>query len=219
MHSSPITRWAPRAVEVPVSHGRLEGLLQEPDAPSFAAVACHPHPLHGGTMHNNVIYRVSRALYDAGAAVLRFNFRGVGLSTGTHGDGVGELEDVAAAAGFLSARHPSLPLWIAGFSFGSRVGLDFGARDPRVSKLLGVGLALSIYDYAPFLSALEKPKAFVQAERDEFGGAREVEALVAGLPEPKRLEIVPGASHLFPNKLGELEAAVARAIEFLKAAG
>lgn len=212
------TRWAPRAVEVPVSHGRLEGLLQEPDAPSFAAVACHPHPLHGGTMNNNVIYRVARALHDAGAAVLRFNFRGVGLSTGTHGDGVGELEDVAAAVDFLTARHPSRPLWIAGFSFGSRVGLEFGARDARVVKLLGVGLAVSVYDYAPFLVPSTKPKAFVQAQDDEFGGAREIELLVAGLPEPKRLEIVPGTTHLFPKKLAELEAAVGRSIDFLRAA-
>ncbi|HEY3448150.1 MAG TPA: alpha/beta fold hydrolase [Myxococcales bacterium] len=215
---NPQTRWAPRAVEIPVSHGRLEGLLQEPDAPSFAAVACHPHPLQGGTMNNNVIYRVARALHDAGAAVLRFNFRGVGLSTGSHGDGVGELEDVAAAVDFLTARHPALPLWIAGFSFGSRVGLEFGSRDPRISKLLGVGLAVGIYDYAPFLGALAKPKAFVQAEHDEFGGASEIEALVSRLPGPKRLEIVPGTTHLFPKKLAELEAAVGRSIEFLKAA-
>ncbi|MGC4117052.1 MAG: alpha/beta fold hydrolase [Myxococcales bacterium] len=210
------TRWAPRAVEIAVSHGRLEGLLQEPGSPTFAAIACHPHPLHGGTMNNNVIYRVARALHDAGAAVLRFNFRGVGLSTGTHGDGVGELEDVAAAVDFLTARHPSLPLWIAGFSFGSRVGLEFGARDARVVKLLGVGLAVDLYDYKPFLVPLTKPKAFVQAEHDEFGGAGAIEALVSLVPEPKRLEIVPGASHLFPKKLVELEAAAGRSIEFLK---
>jgi len=209
------TRWAPRPVEIPVSHGHLEGLLQAPDAPTFAAVACHPHPLHGGTMHNSVIYRVARGLYDAGAAVLRFNFRGVGLSTGAYGDAVGEQEDVGAALDFLAARHPALPLWVAGFSFGSRVGLEVGVRDARVSKLLGVGLAVSAFDYS-FLLATTKPKAFIQAEQDEFGGASEIEELVARMAEPKRLEIVPGTTHLFPKKLAELEAAAGRSVEFLK---
>jgi alpha/beta superfamily hydrolase len=207
-------RWAPKQVEIPVSHGLLEGLLQEPERPTFAAVACHPHPLFGGTMSNNVVYRLARGLYDASAAVLRFNFRGVGRSTGTHGDGVGELEDVTAALDLVHALYPALPLWIAGFSFGARVGLEVGARDPRVVKLLGVGIALSAFDMS-FLLACEKPKAIIQGELDEYGARAEIETFCARLHEPKRLEIVPGASHLYPGKLPELEAAIGRSVGWL----
>ncbi|MBI5546645.1 MAG: alpha/beta hydrolase [Deltaproteobacteria bacterium] len=198
-----------------MSHGLLEGLLQEPENPSFAAVACHPHPLYGGTMNNNVIYRVARGLYDAGGAVLRFNFRGVGRSTGAYANAIGEQEDAIAALDFLSARQPSLPLWMAGFSFGARVGLDVGARDPRVVRLLGVGLALTVFDLS-FLYPVTKPKAFIQGEADEFGAGPQVEELVARMAEPKRLEIVSGASHLFPGKLPELEQAIGRGVAFLQ---
>jgi len=166
-------------------------------------------------MANNVIYRVARALYDGGGAVLRFNFRGVGKSTGSYGDAVGELEDVAAAIDFVSARHPGLPLWVAGFSFGARVGLEAAVRDPRVTKLLGVGLALSVFDQS-FLFPVSLPKAFVQGAVDEFGAGPQVEAVVAKMAEPKHLEVVPGASHLFPGKHPELEAALARAVAWLQ---
>lgn len=208
-------RWAPRPVSVPVSHGALEGLVQEPDRPRFAAVACHPHPQHGGTMANNVIYRVARGLYDGGGAVLRFNFRGVGRSTGTWGDAVGELEDVTAALDFLSTRHPGLPLWVAGFSFGARVGLEAAVRDGRAVRLLGVGLALSVFDQS-FLEPVTLPKAFIQGSEDEFGGAEAIERAVGRMAGPKRLEVVPGATHLFPGRLAELQAAVARAVEWLQ---
>jgi len=128
---------------------------------------------------------------------------------------VGEQEDATAALDFLRARHPALPLWVAGFSFGARVGLAVGARDARVVKLFGVGLALSLFDLS-FLVPLGKPKAFIQGERDEFSSGAQAEEFVATLAEPRRIEIVPGATHLFPGKLVELEGAIARAVEFLK---
>ncbi len=207
-------RLAPQRLRFPAPHGSLEGLLQLPETPRFAAVVCHPHPLYGGTMDNNVVYRAARALEEAGAAVLRFNFRGVGGSTGSYSQGVGEEEDVLSALDFLAGRHPGLELWLAGFSFGARVGLAVGARDPRVKKLLGIGLPLTIFDF-PFLASSPKPKAFVQGEHDEFGAAEPVRALVARMPEPMSLEVVPAASHLFPGKLRELEAALQRAVAFL----
>jgi len=204
--------------DLPVSHGRLEALLKEPRAPRRAAVVCHPHPQAGGTMNNNVVYRVAKALEDRGTAVLRFNFRGVGRSTGSYGDGVAECEDAQAALDFMATRHPDLPLWIAGFSFGSRVGLLTGIRDPRVSRLLGVGLAVRMFD----LSFLEGPRggrplAVIQGANDEYGGREEIEALLARLDEPKRLSIVEGATHLFPGKLDELERAAGEAIDWLEA--
>ena len=202
-------------VVIPVAHGSLEGILREPTSAVAAAVVCHPHPRGGGTMNNNVVYRVAKALGDAGAAVLRFNFRGVGGSTGSYGDSVGEEEDARDALTFLAARHPGVPLWMAGFSFGARVGLRVGAHDDRVTHLLGVGLAVTLLDFA-FLAACTKPKAFIQASKDELGALADVERLVAGMREPKRLWIVEGASHLFPQHLDALERAAGEAVAYLR---
>src|SRR5579862_2867810 len=105
---------------VPVAHGQLEAIVREPPEPVAAAVVCHPHPRGGGTMNNNVVYRLAKALVEGGVATLRFNFRGVGASTGTYDEGRGEEDDARAALAFLRARHPAVPLWIAGFSFGAR---------------------------------------------------------------------------------------------------
>jgi alpha/beta superfamily hydrolase len=202
---------------IPVEHGQLEAVLKAPPAPVAAAVVCHPHPLGGGTMNNNVVYRLSRALVDAGVAVLRFNFRGVGASTGRHDGGAGEEDDARAALEVLAHHHPRLPLWMAGFSFGARVGLTVGAREPRVDKLLGIGLALSMFDYS-FLTATAKPKAIIQAANDEYGGREPVEAAFVTFAEPKRLSIVDGATHLFPQHLNELEAAAGEAARWLLSA-
>ena len=202
-------------LDLPVAHGQLEAILKESPAPFAAAVVCHPHPIHGGTMNNNVVYRVAKALTDAGASALRFNFRGVGRSSGKYDDGVGEEEDARAALDFLAQRYPGVPLWMAGFSFGARVGLTVGAADQRVKKLLGVGLALRMFDYG-FLTASTKPKAIIQASEDEFGGRDAIAAAVATMAEPKRLYVVDGASHLFPGHLDALETAAASAVAFLR---
>jgi alpha/beta superfamily hydrolase len=199
---------------IPVDHGQLEAILKEPASPVAAAVICHPHPLGGGTMNNNVVYRLNRALYDANVAVLRFNFRGVGASTGRHDGGDGEEDDARAALHVLEQRHPSLPLWMAGFSFGARVGLTVGERLPRVTKLLGIGLALSMFDYS-FLNASKKPRAIIQASNDEYGGRGPVEEAVSKMGEPRRLWVVDGATHLFPQHLPNLEAAAGEAARWL----
>ena len=174
MSSSPTAPSPSGRLAIPVAHGQLEAILKEPAAPVAAAVVCHPHPLGGGTMNNNVVYRAAKALGEAGVAVLRFNFRGVGASTGRHDGGAGEEEDALAALDVLAQRHPDLPLWMAGFSFGARVGLTVGARDARVGKLLGIGLALSMFDYS-FLNDCAKPKAVIQAANDEYGARAAIE--------------------------------------------
>ena len=204
-------------INLPVSHGSLEAIAREPEAPIAAAVVCHPHPLGGGTMNNNVVYRLAKALVEGGVATLRFNFRGVGGSTGTHAHGVGEEEDARAALDWMHARHPGLPVWMAGVSFGARVGLSVGAADPRVRKLLGVGLALRMFDYG-FLASCAKPKAVIQAADDEYGGRADVEAAVAGMAEPRRLWVVDAATHLFPGRLDAFEAAARDAVAYLAAA-
>ena len=203
-------------VDLAVSHGRLEALLKEPANPRRAAVVCHPHPKGGGTMNNNVVYRVAKALEESGTAVLRFNFRGVGRSTGSYGEGIAEAEDVRTALDFMAQRHPQLPLWMSGFSFGARVGLGVGIEDPRVSKLLAVGLAVRVFDLNHLhQGGREKPLAIVQARNDEYGDAPEIETFVHAIPEPKRLWLVDDATHLFPGKLDELEAALVSAIQWL----
>src|SRR6185312_5950527 len=194
-------------------HGSLEAIAREPEAPVAVAVVCHPHPLGGGTMNNNVVYRLAKALVEGGVATLRFNFRGVGASTGVHAHGAGEEEDARVALDWVHARYPALPIWMAGFSFGARVGLSVGAADPRVGKLLGVGLALRMFDYG-FLSACEKPKAVIQAANDEYGGRAEIEPAVAGMAEPKRLWVVDEATHLFPGRLDAFEAAAREAVAY-----
>jgi hypothetical protein len=203
-------------ITIPVEHGRLEGLLQGPEAPRAAAVLCHPHPLHGGTMNNNVVYRTARALERGGLAVLRFNFRGVGASTGAHDHGAGEQDDVRAALTHLEVTLPGVPLWVAGFSFGARVGLATGAADSRVERLLGIGLVPRMFDFG-FLRTSEKPKAFVCAANDELAELASVEAVIATAAPPKHTVVVPEAQHLFQGKLDELEAAVDEAIAFLAA--
>ena len=168
-------------------------------------------------MNNNVVYRAAKALVAGGVTALRFNFRGVGASTGSHANGVGEEEDVRAALDFLRAQAPGLPIWIAGFSFGARVGLTVGARSDDVVKLFGIGLALDMFDYG-FLTSCDKPKAIVQASHDEYGGRDEIEAAVAAMSEPKRLWIVDGATHLFPGHLDAFERAADEAVAYLAAA-
>ncbi|HVY37606.1 MAG TPA: hypothetical protein VHM31_06715 [Polyangia bacterium] len=203
-------------ISIAVSHGTLEAIVREAERPVAVAVVCHPHPLGGGTMNNNVVYRLAKALVDGHVTALRFNFRGVGASTGTHANGVGEEEDARAALDWLHARYPELPIWMAGFSFGARVGLSVGAADARVGKLLGVGLALRMFDYG-FLSTCTKPKAVIQAADDEYGGRAEIEAAVTSMADPKRLWVVDAATHLFPARLDAFENAAREAVAYLGA--
>jgi uncharacterized protein len=202
-------------VAIPVAHGQLEGIVREASSAVAAAVVCHPHPRGGGTMNNNVVYRVAKALVAGGVTALRFNFRGVGASTGSYDEGIGEEEDVRAAVDFLRARAPGLPIWMAGFSFGARVGLTVGARSDDVTKLFGIGLALRMFDYR-FLANCSKPKAIIQASQDEYGARDEIEAAVREMSAPKRLWVVEGATHLFPGHLDPFERAADEAVAYLK---
>ena len=116
---------------IPGPAGKIEAILEEPEDRTAleAAVICHPHPRHGGTMHNKVVYRLARGLRRAGCVVLRFNFRGVNLSEGEYDDGRGEVEDAWSCLSEIRSRYPHLPAMIAGFSFGSRVALRVAARE------------------------------------------------------------------------------------------
>ena len=188
-----------RALDIPAPHGILEGLLRLPDPgapPPMAALVCHPHPQFGGTMHNKVVFRVAQALGELGMPVLRFNFRGVGRSTGSYGEGRGERDDVRAALDELAHHYPALPLCLAGFSFGSWVGLPIGCADPRVTQLIGVGVPVSLLS-TDTLAGCVKPKLIVQGERDQYGPREALLPWYERLPDPKSLTIIPGADHFF----------------------
>ncbi len=189
--------------------GRLEALLwtsSVPD-PKFVAVVCHPHPLFGGTMHNKVVFQTAKALHQHGAAVLRFNFRGVEQSEGVHDRGQGEQDDVRSAIDYLANEFSGRPILVAGFSFGSSVGLRVGCGDRRVAQVIGLGLPVDNLDMS-FLRACEKPKLLIQGGNDQFGARASIEALFATLPEPKRLVIVEGADHFFTGQLDEVGPAI-----------
>jgi uncharacterized protein len=198
-----------RSLFLPGRAGRLEAMLWTvPQAPPpMAAVVCHPHPLFGGTMHNKVVFRAAKTLHQHGIPVLRFNFRGAGLSEGAHDEGRGEADDVRAALDCVSKEFPAMPVFLAGFSFGAWVGLRVGAEDVRVAELVGLGLPVNNSDLSYLLSC-SKPKLFIQGGLDQFGSRERVESLFRRVPEPKRLVIVEGADHFFEGKLPQMAAAL-----------
>jgi uncharacterized protein len=192
--------------------GRLEALLNmgAEDA-THAALVCHPHPLYGGTLHNKVVFHTMKALNSFGYPVLRFNFRGAGLSQGEHDHGDGEAEDVLTALDWLD-REFHLPLIFAGFSFGAAVGLRVACPDARVRAAIGLGLPVSaiddrVYDFE-FLAGCVKPKLFISGDRDQFGPRAKLEKVVEVLPEPKKLVMIQGADHFFEGRLRELRDAI-----------
>ena len=190
--------------------GRLEAILWTPTRsgpPLLAAVVCHPHPLYGGTLHNKVVYQAAKTLDALGIPVLRFNFRGAGLSAGTHDRGLGEQGDIQAAIDFLASEFSGIPLLLAGFSFGSWVGLRVGCSDPRVIELVGMGIPVNNTDFT-YLWNCHKPKLFVQGANDEYGARAKVAQLVAALPGENQLVFVDHADHFFSGHLRLLDQAI-----------
>ncbi|MGE5206375.1 MAG: alpha/beta hydrolase [Chlamydiota bacterium] len=188
--------------------GQLEALLnQGAEGATHAALVCHPHPMFGGTLHNKVVFHTMKALNGFGFPVLRFNFRGAGLSQGEHDEGRGEVEDVRTALSWLRDQF-HLPIIFAGFSFGAAVGLVAACPDPDVAALISLGTPVAPvddrgYDFS-FLASCTRPKLFVSGARDQFGPRAKLEQMVALAPEPKRLVIIEGADHFFAGRLAEL---------------
>jgi len=184
--------------------GRLEALLNEGDVEAtYAALVCHPHPLYGGTVHNKVVYAAMKALSGFGFPVLRFNFRGAGLSEGQHDEGRGEQDDVRAALDWL-AHEFSKPILFAGFSFGAAMGLRACCPDERVKGMIGLGLPVVAegrpYTYK-FLETCAKPKLFISGTQDQYGPLENLREVFARAAEPKETVLVEGAEHFFMGKL------------------
>ena len=199
--------------------GKLEAILEEPEEqePVHAALVCHPHPRHGGTMHNKVVYRIARGLRRAGAVVLRFNYRGVSLSEGSYAHGEGEREDARVALEYLRGRYPDLPYTLAGFSFGSRIVLQLGCElqlgcaRAGARRVIAVGFP-TVYKDRANLEGCTVPRVFVQSTRDEFGPVEELTALTNTLPEPKQVIFVEAQDHFFAGALDKLEETIAQLV-------
>jgi uncharacterized protein len=190
--------------------GKLEAILWTPTRsglPHFAAVVCHPHPLFGGTLHNKVVYQAAKSFDSLGIPVLRFNFRGAGLSAGEHDKGLGERGDVQAAIDFLATEFPNVPLVVGGFSFGSWVSMRVGCADPRVHELFGLGIPVNSSDFT-YLTECPKPKLVVQGTNDQYGAWEKVEPVVAAAAGDTRLTFVQDADHFFVGKLDKLDEAI-----------
>jgi alpha/beta superfamily hydrolase len=184
--------------------GRLEALLDLPASEArAAAVLAHPHPQHGGTMRARVAHEAARGFRNAGAAVLRFNFRGVGRSAGSFSDGIGEAEDYRAALEAMARRCPGRPIWAAGYSFGAWVALAEGAADQRVTALIGIAPLVEHYDFATVVGS-PKAKFLIQAERDEFCPVRAMHRFYGQLAEPKELIVIDAADHAFDGRANEV---------------
>lgn len=192
--------------------GNLEALLEEPEdqEPRLAALVCHPHPLHGGTMHNKVVYRIARGLRRAGIVVLRFNYRGVNLSAGSYDRGEGEKDDADAALGVLRSRYPDLPFALAGFSFGSRIVLRLGCElaDPP-ARIVAVGFPAR-HTESLQLGNCDRPRAFIQSTHDVFGPVPDMQSYFDGLTGPKELLWVEARDHFFADALDQFEETMLR---------
>ena len=211
-----------RSVELAGPAGRLEAMLNEgaPDAPfaaPFASLLCHPHPKGGGNLHNKVVYHAMKAINDPawglGAPVLRFNFRGTGLSAGTH-DGQLESEDVLAAMNWLENEYKR-PLLVAGFSFGAAMALKAccsrGFKSSRVRALVALGLPTQAegrhYSYK-FLADCSIPKLFLSGDQDQYAPAAQLAQVVETAAPPRQLLLIPGGDHFFQNQLEPMQQAL-----------
>jgi Predicted hydrolase of the alpha/beta superfamily len=194
-------------VDIPLPIGHLEGILkpeEEGTQPRYVSVVCHPHPLGGGTMHNKVVFKAAQALQSINIPALRFNFRGVGRSSGSFEEGRGEMEDVRFALEFLSRRYPGVPALLVGFSFGAYVGLRVAAVDDRVRAMIGLGVPARMFD-GETLQGCHKPKLFIHGTADEIAPYDLTQQWFEKVPAPKQLLTIEGADHFFQGRLPEVQ--------------
>jgi alpha/beta superfamily hydrolase len=203
--------------EIPGPAGRLEALLDEPAPqqeadrtvegaplrPRAAVILAHAHPQYGGTMHMKTLYQCAKALAGIGCAVLRFNFRGTGLSAGTFDEGKGEQDDFKASLDFMHERYPNIPLWAGGMSFGAWVALVTGASDSRVTTLIGLSSPVCLYDFQS-VARSDTPKFFIHGERDDICSLNQIREFYGRASEPKELVVIDAADHLFDGKVSEV---------------
>lgn len=189
--------------------GALEAMLEDPGGASVAefAVVCHPHPLHGGTMHNKVVHTLARVFVELGLPTLRFNYRGVGASAGRYDNGRGETEDALAVIAAGRLRWPQAAVSLAGFSFGAIVALRAVGHAAPVRRLISVAPPVMRADM-PLAERPQCPWLIVQGDADEIVDHRQVAAFAASCSPPPQLRVLPGVDHFFHGRLRELHEAV-----------
>lgn len=195
-----------RQVDIFSSAGRLEALYRELQDPAGIAVICHPHPLGGGTLHNKVVFRAARGLENANIATLRFNFRGVGASSGKHEEGEGEQDDVLAAIEWAKRKHPGKKLIVGGFSFGAWLASRVACELPEVDALFLIGTPVNKYDFG-YLRHCEKPMLFLHGTEDEYGDVEKLEKLTEQIRNAESV-IITGADHFFAKQLDAVDETV-----------
>jgi len=198
-------------LEEPPDHGGVnaEGLVERGRAVGLraAVVLAHPHPQYGGSMHTKVVYQAAKAFARIGCAVLRFNFRGVGTSEGSWDEGRGEMDDFRAGVAFMREQYPNVRVWAAGMSFGAWIAMTVGAQEDVVSTLIGIAPPVSRFDF-DVVCTTEKPKFFIQGERDELCPLKDMQDFYARARHPKELAVIDGADHLFDGKVLEVADAI-----------
>jgi len=193
--------------------GRLEGRYhhsKQPNAP--IALLLHPHPQHGGTMNNKVVYTLYHAFVRRGYSALRFNFRGVGRSQGVFDRGEGELSDAASALDWLQTYNPNASAcWIGGFSFGAWIGMQLLMRRPEIDGFISVAPPANQCDFT-FLAPCPASGLIVQGDQDQLVPLEPVQKLITKLMHQRDIKIeykiIPGADHFFQGKLEELNEAI-----------
>lgn len=205
---------------IPVPHGQLEAIYRPSTeagtnpgdgGATRVALVLHPHPLHGGTMHNKVVFRTAKSLAECGYETLRFNFRGVGQSTGSYDNGIGETEDARFALQFLLDSNPAArEILVAGFSFGSVVALRLGCMDDRIDRLIAIGVPVRLGSL-DLLADCHKPVMFLHGEEDDIAPLAPLREFLDLLPVDhyRQLVTIPGAGHFFDRHAEEMMAAVA----------
>jgi alpha/beta superfamily hydrolase len=187
-------------VFIPSDGIQLEGLLSIQEARSLrgGVICCHPHPQYGGDMTHPVMTTVLEAAFQEGFSTLRFNFRGVGESEGSYGEGIGEKQDVKAAANYFDSRLKGKPplLVLVGYSFGAWTGFPIAVEDERFEGMVAIAPPLEIYDFG-YLKGCKKKKLFIAGDRDSFCPLPLLEGWYQQIEEPKSLVVIPGADHFF----------------------
>ena len=189
--------------------GRLEGRYQHGEGTNAPiALMLHPHPQHGGTMNNKVIYTLYQAFAERGFSVLRFNFRGVGRSQGAFDHGMGELSDAASALDWAQAINPETrSCWIAGFSFGAWIGMQLLMRRPEIEGFISIAPPANLYDFS-FLAPCPSSGLIIHGDKDAVVPHKDVTGLVEKLKTQKGIvidqKVVSGANHFFDGKVDVL---------------
>ncbi|MBN2433216.1 MAG: alpha/beta hydrolase [Acidobacteria bacterium] len=198
-------------LRIPSPAGFLEGCLEYPPAYTgrWAALLCHPHPMYGGNMQHKVVVRMADALRECGAATLRFNFRGVGRSTGQHAHGAGEELDIAATWAFLRREAPAAQLILGGFSFGAWLALKVACSLPDLRYLLAVGLPIDRYDLS-FWPTDHPPLLLIQGSRDEFGNRSVIMEFARSAGDRITAAIIEDADHSFTGRLTPMMRSIGR---------